>query len=106
MCVNLGHQVINNHVSGTNTLARSNLTEIPSEKRMKVIINFAAWVFQTSDNSIPTWSEWMDEWMNGKAAFECLLLTVLATGDLASGNRWELVEGGGWLGQRRRGSEG
>lgn len=44
---------------------------------------------------------WTDERMNGRAAFEYLLLTVLATADLAGGNRWELGVCG-WLGQRGR----
>lgn len=39
--------------------------------------------------------------MNGRAAFEYLLLTVQATADLASGNRWELWRCG-WLGQGGR----
>lgn len=44
---------------------------------------------------------WTDERMNGRAAFEYLLLTVLATADLAGGNRWELGVCG-WLGQTGR----
>lgn len=47
---------------------------------------------------------WMDERMNGRAAFEYLLLTVLATADLASGNRWE-VGGLRLAGAERKGAE-
>lgn len=91
-----------------NRQARSKLTEIPSDMRMKGEKKENWSVSQLSDDSIPTQSDkgggvdgWMDERMNGRAAFEYLLLTVQATADLASGNRWELWRCG-WLGQGGR----